>query len=304
MNYKTKRLKARLSTYTVARELGIDWNTYKDVENGKITLEGEYLDNFLNIIKNAKMINFNRRQKLKDIKEFAEKGKLEELMAKRNYNRMTLAKTLNIEGLAIPNVLKGKHQSDDLNEYVYDFLENPLNAYIENEKPQSENNTTPTNNDNPILEKINKIKKENKFANKDIALEIGVSPSHYAKIISGDRNITPKMKKMIDKFISKYEKPVIEETPIIEEKTEITPVIEEIEAILPITLDDIETIDNEAKNNELEDVKESNISKDYFDLLKENNELKEKLSGAERQIKRYETLIDIIEKLKNDSKNR
>ena len=184
MNYKKKRIKSGLSTYTVAKELGVDWKKYQDVENGKVSLEGEYLNKFLKIteFKNAKMIKFNRRQKLNDIKEFIRNGELQELVAKRGYNGMSLASTLNIESNIIKRVLDGKEASDDMNEYVYDFLQNPLNANTNEVEEVSEKDEIQQED---LVKEMRKIKNEKNLSHQDIANATGIPYSTIAHIING-----------------------------------------------------------------------------------------------------------------------
>ena len=206
MNYKKKRVKSGLSTYTIAKELGIDWKKYQAVEEHNLALEGEYLNKFLNITdyKNAKMIKFNRRQKLNDIKEFIKDGKLKDLMAKRGYNGMSLASTLDIDSNVIKRVLDGKEASDDTNEYVYDFLQNCLNANTEEvtEEPKVEEKPVAEVAELPFYE-LKKLKDEKEIPYDVIGNAIGMPSSTISHILRGRSTSEEKYKKIND-FIVNY----------------------------------------------------------------------------------------------------
>lgn len=443
MNYKRKRVKSGLSTYTIAKELGIDWKKYQEVEENKIALEGENLNKFLNITeyKNAKMIKFNRRQKINDIKNFINDGKMKELMAKRGYNGMTLASVLGVDSNVIKRVLDGKEASEDMNEYVYDFLQDSLNANTEVEKTDIEEETekeisleeikrlkneksfgtqelsnavdipistlshilagrntkqenlqkiydfllnnepktrTELEKDRQELEKVltkkklskmdvartlginysyvynffkgvkikkefedkitdyimgvegKKVKKNEPFelnlkeisemikdkgiSYKEICKELRISYSYINKLL-GDRIIGSfDTKRQLDEFVRNYVPNDIEETnenkidEVVneissEEKTEDSDIDEKVipETMLDEMLkEDIEEEFDEDSDEFIDD-DEDIISIDYFEVLKENKELKTKLTKAERQIEMYETLIDVIKGQRNDN---
>lgn len=203
MNYKSKRFKSGLSTYTLAKELGVSWKQYKDVENKKINLEGELLDKFLDTIKNAKMIKFNRKQKLMDIRTFIREGKLKDLMAKRNHNGFTLARELDITPQDVTDVLNMKHTSDDMIEYVYDFLNNPLNKNLE-EKDESKRYEQ--NDESEISYKeLQRLKNEKGFTTQDISNGTGMPASTISHIIGG-RKAKPWNLEKIYNFLVNNEK--------------------------------------------------------------------------------------------------
>lgn len=72
MNYRGRRNKANIKFYTMAKELGIDEKTYKEIEDGKRNLEGQMLDKFMNILKRNKEINFNDAIKVNKIDKMVE----------------------------------------------------------------------------------------------------------------------------------------------------------------------------------------------------------------------------------------
>ena len=354
MNYKAKRIRSGLSTYTIAKVLGIDWNKYKEVENKKINLEGKYLDNFLQIVepKTAKMIKFNRNQKMREIKDFIKEGKLRDLMAKRGYNGMTLARELDYDGNVISQVLNGKYPSDDTVEYIYDFLINPINTNTTEEAPKEETPTEEASKKTTytfgVLEQIKTTMKEKNISKITLARGTGISATHITNILCGKRVTSDEKMKLITDYVNNYtgeEKVEIKSNvkdlrklkdekglslgdiangtgisyssitkyfgglrtlsketeqkiadflnnkePIQDKKTENS------ENIIPKAMEeDFINIVEELKEEPIkEETKENQntIQPDYFDLLKENKELKEELSKTQRQVKLYEILIE------------
>lgn len=133
MNYKSKRVRKKISIYTMAKELGISKEKYKEVEEGYRTLEGNLMDKFYEVLDNAKNINFNRIQKLNDINNWIESGQIITNMNKMGYNEQTLASKLKVTKQSIHNIINKKKVSDDLKEEVYDFLNNNMNKIIKKE---------------------------------------------------------------------------------------------------------------------------------------------------------------------------
>lgn len=208
MNYKAKRYRSGLTTYTIAKELGIDWRKYQDVESRKINLEGEYLDKFIKITepKNAKMIRFNRNQRIRDIKTFIKEGKLKELMAKRNYNAMTLARILDFDATTMNQILNGTYSSDDTNEFVYDFLNNPINAYVDESEIKIQESDTDASDkerytDDDIYKELKRLKEEKGFSCQEISEATGVATSTISHTLSG-RKTKDKTIKKIYEFLS------------------------------------------------------------------------------------------------------
>ena len=74
MNYRQKRIASGISLYTMAKELGIGKNKYKEVEKNNLSLTGELLDKFMATIDKAKELNFNRLVKMKKVDEWLASG--------------------------------------------------------------------------------------------------------------------------------------------------------------------------------------------------------------------------------------
>lgn len=137
MNYRQKRYKANLSVYTVARELGISYEKYLEVDKGERDLAGKYVDKFCEVLDRAKEINFNRKQKLRNIEEWIASGQIKEDMAKMGYSQSSLAKAIGIKQPTISSIISTPSSaSDDSKERIYDFLHDSINKNIKTEKPK------------------------------------------------------------------------------------------------------------------------------------------------------------------------
>lgn len=169
MNYRGKRNRANLSIYTVARELGIDYDTYLEVDRGLRQLEGEMLDKFNSTIDNAREINFNRMEKMKIVNEKLKSGELKRKAYNMGYTIAELGRAVRMNEPVVNNIINGHDKySEDKKEIVYDFLNNPLNKKIDNgvkkkesvKKPliEQKNITEPVIKEEDIIEPL---KKEN-----------------------------------------------------------------------------------------------------------------------------------------------
>lgn len=135
MNYKKKRKSVNISQYTMAKHLGIDKKTYADMENNNLELSGEYLDKFMDVINNAREINFNRDVKLVEIRNWVTSGQALKDMENYGYTQTELAKKLGVVHSYVNHLVRDKSDvSDDFREEVYDFLHNPFNKNVREEK--------------------------------------------------------------------------------------------------------------------------------------------------------------------------
>ena len=134
MNYKVKRTRAKISVYTMAKELGVDEKTYAKFEKGEMHLQNEYLEKFLDVIHRAKEININRSIKMQKVDEWIKSGQARKDLKAMGYNQTQLAKAIGCHCTGINHTLKNpKDGSNDLKEKMYDFLQNPFNKKIEEE---------------------------------------------------------------------------------------------------------------------------------------------------------------------------
>lgn len=292
MNYKSKRLKAKLTPYTVAKELGVDFNKYLLIEKGKIALEGELIDKFMKITepKNARTIKFNRFQRIADLKKKSKNGELKKMMTNRGYNGTKLAEAMGISDSEISRCMNyGKNSkkcNEDNLERVFDFLNSPINTYIEekgNVKKVQENNLNLLTKEEK--EKYKQLIEKYDLKRADIAKEIGYKTSSISNLLSKSSYASPKCKERFVEYMKKYEameeseetKEVLENTPQIEIPQEVpTPEespIEETQTTIP------------------EEEKRLNFT-EMFELVKENIKLKQKVSDLEIQLARYNKLID------------
>ena len=135
MNYTIKRQAKRITFHTMCKELGIDKNTYKEVEEGLKNLEGKYLEKFNYVIKNAKLILMERKIKMIDIDKWYKENDLKQKAKEMGYNFIQLAAAT---GLSYPTLTrlsnKIEYCGDDVKEELYDFLNNGLNKKVKSEK--------------------------------------------------------------------------------------------------------------------------------------------------------------------------
>ena len=131
MNYRQKRIASGISLYTMAKELGIGKNKYKEVEKNNLSLTGELLDKFMATIDKAKELNFNRLVKTKKVDEWFTSGQARKDMEQMGYTQPTLAQALGTHNTYVNKALVGKERvSEDFKEEMYDYLHNPLNKNL------------------------------------------------------------------------------------------------------------------------------------------------------------------------------
>lgn len=139
MKYKYKRQKAQIKFYTMAKELGIDEKTYKEIEDGKRNLEGNMLDKFMNILKRNKEINFNDAIKANKIDKMVEDKTLMQKITDLGYTQREVAKKIGTSQATISCMItKTRPVSDETKIKLYDFITNPLNKKLESDKTQKE----------------------------------------------------------------------------------------------------------------------------------------------------------------------
>ena len=135
MNFKKKRTDAKLSKYTMAKELGMGKEKYEKVEKGELELPSDLIDKFLNITYNAKEILFNRSNKLAKINEWILSGQIKKDIKEQGYDTLKeLAEVSGIHNSDISRIINNKHVCEDLKESLYDFLQNPLNKKVESQE--------------------------------------------------------------------------------------------------------------------------------------------------------------------------
>lgn len=293
MNYKKRRVKVGITPYTMAKELGIDYDKYLLIEKGKIALEDGLLDKFLETIDNAKMVNINSKQEANNIKELAKEGKLRELMNKRNYNGMQLAEATGISSSEISRIMnydgKKKCPSDDVFRKLYDFLKEPYNHNVEEtrviKKGVRQQIGANTFNEKEKA-KYEELMDKHNISRIDIANEFGVSVSTINNLFSPKSIGSATTKAKFEEYMKQFEEV---ETPVETPQETETPEVQIIEET-PEVIEIPEIVEDQVEDTC--EVCKDEFDKTFIDLIHENYELKEKLNKAERQIRLYEKLIE------------
>lgn len=289
MNYKKKRLKSGLSIFTIAKELGISEEKYKKVEQGRLNLEKDLLDKFLNITENSKEILFNREAKMYEINEWLKNGQAEQDIKKMGYTKTELSKILGYDGTYIDNIIRSFEKDKnfdkkayDVKEKIFDYVKDPLNKNIKS-----------TENSNIKLSEIDEwvesgqakidIKNSGK-SQVDLSLEMGYEKSYVGNLLRTGfvGKYIPQKQKLYDLLHNKETNETIEnieittatiEMPEVDEK-KVCENNEEIEFLYRQTVEDLRS--TQEKYRDLEMAYKA-LAEDNKNLLKETQYLKESL---------------------------
>ena len=287
MNYRNKRNNSGLSQYTIARELGIDYQKYLEVDRGERPLEGELISKFLDIIKRAKEIKINRLEKMKLVDEWLDSGKGLETCKEYGYTGAELARILGFTQGCMSMALNPEnnfHKSSgkDVKEMIYDFLHNPINKKINKELGSTK--VEEWYNEN--LSNLKQIILNNGYNLREFAELIGCSDAHLGNVINRKRNASMKLKQKIYDLLNKKDK--------IEEETKIVETTEEKSNVE--LYDYVEVSENPIDEPNVKIVEATEQEKTDFvktcGLLCELEKLKEENFKLKRQIELYEKLIE------------
>lgn len=284
MNYKSKRVSAGIGTYTMAKELGVDEEKYKNLERGKLELKGQLLEKFMQTIGKAKEIKFNRMDKMHEINEWVNSGQAAIDVKNTGYSQVEIGNLINASNSAICHLLKDKRGSDDLKEKLYDFVTNPLNKKVEDKKDRKEikyKTYTLTNNNFIKLKLSNKISKDHTLYkikeildNNDITRKelVELSEHSYSNLtrLIGEKYIEESKETrelLYQNLLKKYGTSESEPTEEIVEEKAIEQVIE-----TPVEKTCECACENVHKNEYIDELKEQ-----IFNLKKENIYLKESI---------------------------
>jgi transcriptional regulator with XRE-family HTH domain len=169
MNYKARRNNKRISFYTMCKRLGLDKQTYLEVEKGKKNLEGEYIDKFEDTIANAEGIKLERTMRIAKINEWIKSGECLERLKEMGYTQASLARTLKMHPASICKTFKGDPMiSDDTKEEIYDFLNNNLNKNV-GEPIRAYTRKQPINQE--TTKPIDVVKEVEEVVNKEVPTE-------------------------------------------------------------------------------------------------------------------------------------
>lgn len=309
MNYKSKRNRVGLSAYTVAKELGIDYRTYLEVDNGKRPLEGEYIDKFMNILNNAKEIKFNRLERMKKINEWFDSGKALERCREYGFSGASLGRELGLTQGCISMAINPDNKyhymtGDDTKEIIYDFLTNPFNKkiIIENKKVNNKIENDLVNNDKSFVEMNNWYKNTNisyeiikKYGSiPKFAKFVGISSTHIYNVLNGNKNASDKMiRKLYDLLHSENDNN--EEVETFEYVEPTTPNVEEQTNTNNDTENEIEnSVQEVEKEDNVVEIKVEPKEKDIITVSKDSviRNLQEENERLRRQIMLYEKLIE------------
>jgi transcriptional regulator with XRE-family HTH domain len=217
MKYKYKRQKAQIKFYTMAKELGIDEKTYKEIEDGKRNLEGNMLDKFMNILKRNKEINFNDAIKVNKINKMVEDKTLMKKITDLGYTQREVAKKIGTsQGTISCMITKTRPVSDETKIKLYDFITNPLNKKLESDKTQKEavkeekpNETinTKEKEEKPLDKAKNTVKSDNK-KKEAVKIDVEVKLKDFAVVKEMQAKIEKQEKRIatLKRRIMLYEK--------------------------------------------------------------------------------------------------
>lgn len=217
MKYKYKRQKAQIKFYTMAKELGIDEKTYKEIEDGKRNLEGNMLDKFMNILKRNKEINFNDAIKANKIDKMVEDKTLMQKITELGYTQREVAKKIGTSQATISCMItKTRPVSDETKIKLYDFITNPLNKKLESDKTQkeavkeekpTETINTKEKEEKPLDKAKNTVKSDNK-KKKAVKIDVEVKLKDFAVVKEMQAKIEKQEKRIatLKRRIMLYEK--------------------------------------------------------------------------------------------------
>ncbi len=126
--YGIQRNNKRLTAYQVRKLMNVDKKTYAELERGERALSGEQLEQWSNIMANAKELRKEHEFKMLTVNKWYDEGKLLEMMEKFKYNQRQLAKKTGFNYITIYRLIKNhKNVYNDTKEEIYDFFQKEIN---------------------------------------------------------------------------------------------------------------------------------------------------------------------------------
>lgn len=126
--YGIQRRNKRLTAYQVRKLMNVDKVTYAELERGDRALNGEQLEQWSNIMANAKELRKEHEFKMLTVNQWYKDGKLLEMMKKFKYNKTQLAQKTGFSYLTVLRLIKNDEKIlDDTKEEVYDFFQKEIN---------------------------------------------------------------------------------------------------------------------------------------------------------------------------------
>lgn len=303
MNYRIRRNLKHLSVYTVAKNLGVDYNKYVQVERGERSLEKEYVDKFQKIMDNATSIKLERSMKMARIRPLFANGVLKEKVKEYGYTHSELGEALGLTQGTISNAFSGnlKITSDDTMERIYDFLNEPFNKKVSATINQGKRGKYCS----PEVEKwfrennLEELIANSEYTRAKLAKKVGVTESHITNVIKGNRNPSGNLKTALYEVFNSKEKkdeqisldiPVDKSTNVITNKDANVISSSVFDAV---KLDNsniacyVDTDNGFEPLNEDNDIETKPTLEEQIDaLLKENNRLKDQIDAYVKLIGR------------------
>lgn len=287
MNYRTRRSLKKLSRYTVAKNLGVDYDKYVEVERGKRPLEKQYVDKFQEILANASEIKLAHSLRMGQVKEAFKNGTLRKKINEYGYTYSTLAKELGLTQGSISNAFSGNPRltSDDTMERIYDFLNEPFNKQIGTTTEERKKGRR-TRACAPEVEKwfrennLKEVFTNAGYTSATFANKLGVSEGHISNVLKDKRNLSGALKTRIyEMFNTKDNKNERESVEIVPETLETSET--------PNTICYVETENGFEPLSEDTDIETKPTLEEQLDaLLRENTRLKSQIDAYVKLIEK------------------
>ena len=288
MNYRAKRRLKGLTAYTVAKELGVDYNKYVEVEKGLRPLESQYVDKFQYILRNAGQLRLAHTQKIQKVKESIIGGSLRKQIKDWGYSHKELGEKLGLSQGAVSNVLTGNMglTSEDTMERIYDFVHEPFNKKLQKKDNGEKVSKVSTTDFDKINKWYNSIDLEKEilkhgFTKKTLARFLGVSDNHTYSVLNGNKNLSMGLKM---KLYEELQKPPISE-----------PFTTKVEQ--PQKMKELEELLDENNISHKEFAKQLGVTKEHF-----NRVLEGKKNASNALLDRIDSLVQKIKDNSNEEK--
>ncbi len=313
MKYKNKRIKSRLSLHYVASKLGLSDRIYKEVEKNIRALEGDLLDKFIHLVeidyKSSKIEMEVAETTALEWYNHMEPEDLNNLKKEFNVIISDMAEEMGLDNSTISRLLTKSYQDGHkLNKShvhsLHDYFKNPLNKkYVDIPKVETKSGKETYNIDwQKLLDTCElTIEELAKLLNKNAGnvrrwLRGTYSPNKEAlerikQIVEYKTN----RENSLNDFTNNIQ---VEELKLPEYDQTDTQIIDD--NLVDVTLDDFPTeevssdvssdVSSEDNNDDAKDI----INKMRVDWYQSYKEEYKKNQLLEKQLKRYETLIDLL----------
>lgn len=141
MKIRVRRNQKGLDRYTIAKEMGVSYSFYCDVEDGKKTFNPKQLEDFLKVLQNSKELKLQKINILNDIKDFFErdeegKSKADKKLIEYGIKKNDLINRLGISAATLYFLFSDFSKVGyETSHRVYDYL----NGYTQDSKIDDDN---------------------------------------------------------------------------------------------------------------------------------------------------------------------